>query len=233
MWRIAADFVATCRKRSFCRGRPAGNAQRPWRQRLGSRPRPRRMPVSASAPFRQQKRPGRAAQASRHLAQKQNGSWCCHQPPLVPGPNAAPVRAWRLSWAGRVPAEVLRPRSVPNRNPEGIRSGSPTRRTSPVSLSRSVSPKAPVSLDLRRNWDRPKPHTSPSKTHHRFRGLRPEGHRPLPRWSRFGTFFRRRKSAPRRERPQWRAHPIRKSGILGLRPVDNGDIVDKSGQKSR
>ena len=102
--------------------------------------------------------------------QKQNGSWCRHQPPLVPGPNAAPVRAWPLSW-DRVPAEVLRPRSVPNQIPEGIRSGSPSGRTPTVSLSRPVSPKAPVPLDLRRNWDRPKPHTSPSKTHPLLRWL--------------------------------------------------------------
>src|ERR1043165_7190433 len=38
------------------------------------------------------KRPGRAAQAFVP-PRKQNGSWCRHQPPLVPGPTASPVRA--------------------------------------------------------------------------------------------------------------------------------------------
>jgi hypothetical protein len=64
---------------------------------------------------------------------KQNGSWCCHQPPLVPGPNcrAGEGLASFLGGSGlsrrsklrrgpcRVPAEVSRPRSVPFRGPFG------------------------------------------------------------------------------------------------------------------
>src|ERR1044072_7489938 len=135
----------------------------------------------------------------RRRAQKQNGSWCRHQPPLVPGPNAAPVRAWPLSW-DRVPAEVLRPRSVPNRNPEGLRSELPWGRPTTVSLSPHLRPKAPVSLDPRRKWDRPEGLTLLLRRPiHCFGGLRPEGHRPPPRWPRIETFFRRRKSVPHRE----------------------------------
>jgi hypothetical protein len=46
-----------------------------------------------------------------------NGGWRRRQPPLVPGPAAMPVRARRVSWAGRVPAKVLRLRPVPSRFP--------------------------------------------------------------------------------------------------------------------
>jgi len=93
------------------------------------------------------------------------GAGVATSPHLSQVRTAAPVRAWRLSWADRVPAEVLRPRSVPNQIPEGIRSGSPSRRTPTVSLSRPVSPKAPVSAGpSKKVGSARRPHASSSKT---------------------------------------------------------------------
>src|SRR6185503_11283057 len=68
---------------------------------------------------------------------------------------------------------------------------------------------------------------------HCFRGLRPEGHRPLPRWPRIETFFRRRKSVPHRETRPCRANPIRAKANRAIPPVDNGDIGGKYVQKSK
>jgi hypothetical protein len=171
---------------------------------------------------------GRSRRPARRQPQMQNGSWCRHQPPLVPGPNAAPVRAWPLSW-DRVPAEVLRPRSVPNQIPEGIRSGSPSRRTPAVSLSRPVSPKAPVSAGPSKKVG------SAEASRFFFEGPTIASVACVPKdaarfrgGSHFGTSLPCGRNAPHREPPQWRAHPIRKSGILPVLPVDHGDIGGKS-----
>ena len=117
--------------------------------------------------------------------------------------TAAPVRAWRLSWAGRtpweqaprefgVPAEVLRPRSVPYEHLSGEPDGYPFA----VPPAEAFGP-----ADLRRKWDRLAPHASSSMIFHRFGGLRSEDRRPLPRWSRLRTFFPEGKSALPREGP--------------------------------
>ena len=113
--------------------------------------------------------------SGRHGPQKQNGSRCCHRPPLVPGPNCRAGEGLASFQGGlnsmgasslgvRVPAEVLRPRSVPNEHLSG----------EPAGYSFAVpSAEASGSADLRRKWDRLAPHASSSKVFHRFRGLQP------------------------------------------------------------
>jgi hypothetical protein len=87
----------------------------------------------AQKSLRERRLVGGAMRPKNKMPQKQNGSWCRHQPPLVPGPNcrAGEGLASFLGGSGlsrrsklrrgpcRVPAEVLRPRSVPFRGSFG------------------------------------------------------------------------------------------------------------------
>jgi hypothetical protein len=118
--------------------------------------RPREASASGTADAQKSLRERRPVAA--RCARKQNGSWCRHQPPLVPGPNCRAGEGLASSLGGsglsrrsklrrgpcRVPAGVLRPRTVPFRGPLARRLRSP--------------------LDPRRKWDRLAPHASPSKT---------------------------------------------------------------------
>src|SRR6185295_3833796 len=71
-----------------------------------------------------------------HCPKSKMGAGVATGPHLSRVRTAAPVRAWRLSWAGRtspeqaprkfgVPAEVLRPRSVPYEHLSGEPAGYP------------------------------------------------------------------------------------------------------------
>ncbi|MEA3044071.1 MAG: hypothetical protein QOH47_1909 [Sphingomonadales bacterium] len=150
------------------------------------------------------------------------GAGVATSPHLSQVRTAAPVRAWRLSWAGRAcPVEAsfdggpvgFRPRSCdlgrfPFAAPSAEASGSagPSKKVGSACASR-FSLEDPL---------------------HCFGGLRPEGHRPPPRWPRSGTFFPCGKSAPRREGPYDSAFRFAPRGIWAPLPVDNGDIEDKS-----
>jgi hypothetical protein len=121
----------------------------------------------------------------------------------------------------RVPAGVLRPRSVPNRAPVEASSnwfpdfGSHRSEPRRVPL-RFLRPKAPVPPDsgksgfgfgLRRCLA-----LLSRLPHHCIHCFRPEGHPPLPRWRHSEAFVRFRAAAPDREMPIWTGLPIRGSG---------------------
>src|SRR4051812_11260147 len=144
--------------------------------------------------------------------------------------TAAPVRAWRLSWAGRtpleqaprvfgVPAEVLRPRSVPYEHLSGEPGICPFAVPS-AEASGSAGPSKKVGSACASRFFLDGPF-------HRAGCLRSEDRRPRPRWPRFRTFFPCGKSAPHREAPYCSAFRVAPSGISRLLPVDNEDNVDK------
>ena len=134
------------------------------------------------------------------------GAGVATSPHLSQVRTAAPVRAWRLSWAGRAcPVEAsfdggpvgFRPRSCDlGRFPFAVPSAE-------ASGSAGPSKKVGSACASRFFFEDPL---------HCFGGLRPEGHRPPPRWPRFGTFFPCGKSAPRRERPIDPALPSSRQG---------------------
>jgi hypothetical protein len=199
-----------------CIGKPAETADSGRRGKSGFDELPR-----TGSPSPDSKRPGLGPGLSRY-AQKQNGSWCRHQPPLGPSPTASPVRAGVFPGRfGLVPSKQAS---------TGALSGSGRGlATSVGSLSRPVSPKAPVSAGPSKKVG------SAEASRFFFEGPTIASVACVPKdtarfrgGSQFGTSLPCGRNAPHREGPQWRRHPIRKSGILPVWPVDNGDIVDKS-----
>lgn len=120
----------------------------------------------------------------------------------------------------RVPAGVLRPRSVPNQAPVEASSnwfldfGSNRSKLREVPL-RFLRPKAPVPPDSGKSGfglGFPRLLALLSRLpHHCFYCFRPEGHPPHPRWRHSEAFVRFRAAAPDREMPICRADSIRGS----------------------
>ncbi len=146
----------------------------------------------------------RAMRLHYFIAPNEKRGRCCHRP------------------RNRVPAGVLRPRSVPNRAPVEASSnwfpdfGSYRSKLRWVPL-RFLRPKAPVPPDSGKSgfgFGLPRLLALLSRLpHHCFHGFRPEGHPPLPRWRHSEAFVRFRAAAPDREMPIWTAIPIRGSGF--------------------
>jgi hypothetical protein len=149
--------------------------------------------------------PAAATPVTTHVPESKMGAGVATGPHLSRVRTAAPVRAWRLSWAGRtpseqaprefgVPAEVLRPRSVPYEHLPGEPGICPFAVPS-AEASGSAWTYEEIGIGLRLTL-------LPRQSFHRFGGLRSEDRRPLPRWSRFRAFFPCGKSTPHREGPQ-------------------------------
>jgi hypothetical protein len=167
----------------------------------------------------------------------------------APGTRRGWARRWRVGWVGleagggagravgacapnekrgrcchrprhRVPAGVLRPRSVPNRAPVRASSnwfpdfGSNRSELRKVPL-RFLRPKAPVPPDSGKSgfgFGFPRLLALLSRLpHHRLFGFDPEGPPPRPQWRHSEAFVRFRAAAPDREMPIWTGVPIRGS----------------------
>ena len=162
------------------------------------------MATSSSLPV-----PGRIQLAGRkgeqgknQLPRNQNGSRCCHRPPLVPGPNcrAGEGLASFPSGLNSIGASSLGVRgsgrglATPVGSHEQF-SGEPGTCPFCVSFGRSLRSRwsfeesgIGLRLTLLPRW-----------SFHRAGCLRSEDRRPRPRWSRFRTFFPCGKSVPHRE----------------------------------
>jgi hypothetical protein len=136
-------------------------------------------------------------------------------------PRAGRTPSKQAPWGFGVPAEVLRPRSVPYGHLSGEPAGYPFAKPSPEgSGSAGPSKKVGSACASRFFFDCPTIASVaclPKETA-RFRG-----------GPHFGTSLPCGKSAPHREMPIWRPFPIRESGFWAMVPVDSGDIEDKSG----
>ena len=193
-------FVATCRNRRVARSSGPGldcrGQSNPTTPRTGN-----------GESFGLSDGGGRAAAGSwarRAPAQKQNGSRCCHRPPLVPGPNCR---------AGEGLASFLGGSNAFGASSSGVRGSGrglatsvgslriPVRRTCRLSVCGSFG----RSLRSRRAFEESgiglRLTLLPRWSFHRAGCLRSEDRRPRPRWSRFRTFFPCGRSVPHRERP--------------------------------
>ena len=210
---VSRAFVATCR-RTFPMGEGDRRRRRRWRGvSVGVLSSEADSPPPSFAWFPSPLRGGlgESSTSSRrrreaHWPQMQNGSRCCHRPPLVPGPNCR---------AGEGLASFLGGSNAIGASSSGVRGSgrglatsvgslrTPVRRTCRLSVSGSFG----RSLRFRRTDEEigigfrltllPRP-SLPSLQW----PATPKGHRPPPRWSRLRAFFPEGKSALPREGPQ-------------------------------